>query len=152
MPAAQAAADALQSHFGLQLFAAQSTPLSGHTFVECGKVSRAELADDLIAERMTFRLGRKGSACARSSYVERVHTPDALRFREEHGNAIGKRRHQVGKEATRLIRLGIEAMGERCGCARELLRVPAAQLDMLTRHAATPHARLESLHISDADA
>ncbi len=108
------------------------------------------MADDLIAKRMTFRLGWKRCAYARSSRVECVESTDALRFRKEYGDAIRKRRHDISEDAAGLIRRRIESVCERGGGASQLLRMPAAQIGLLARDAAAPHARLESLHVSDA--
>ena len=99
---------------------------------------------------MTFRLGWKRCACTRGSRVEYVESTDALRFREEYGDAIWKRRHHVSEDAADQIGGGIESVRERCSGASQPLRMPAAQLGLLARNTAAPHVRLESLHLSDA--
>ena len=80
----------------LRLFAAQSTPFRRHEIVERGKVQRAETIGKLVAERVTFRLGRERGACARSSLDEQAHAPGCVRFRENRSKAIGKRGDQFG--------------------------------------------------------
>lgn len=73
--ASQRATDSIHVHSGLRLFAAQSTPFRRHGIVERGKVLRAETIGKLVAERVTFRLGRECRAWACSSLDEQTHAP-----------------------------------------------------------------------------
>ncbi|CAN0626438.1 protein of unknown function [Burkholderia multivorans] len=152
VPAAQCTACAMQSHFGLRLFAAQPTPLGGHLIVERSKVERTQAADELVAERMPIRFRWKCRARSRGAFDEGRNTAGTLRFSKKHCEAVGKGREEVGKKPHHPIGRGIELEGQ-SGCrARELLLLRAAQIHLFATHATTTHAGLESLHVTAGDA
>lgn len=149
--ASQRATDSVHVHMCLRLFAAQSTPFRRHEIVERGKVQRAETIGKLIAERVTFRLGRERSACARSSLDERTHAPRCARFRENRSEAIREGGDQFGEQAPRVSGGTFESGCERRDGACQLLLGRAAKADMLTVGTTAPYAGLKPLHDDDGD-
>ncbi len=149
--ASQCATDSVHVHMGLRSFAAQSTPFRRHEIVERGKVQRAETIGKLVAERVTFRLGRERGACARSSLDEQAHAPGCVRFRKNRSEAIGERGDQFREQAPRFGGGTLESGCERRDSARRLLLGRAAKADMLTVRTAAPHAGLKPLHDDDGD-
>lgn len=150
--ASQRATDSVHVHVCLRLFAAQSTPLRRHEIVERGKVQRAETIGKLVAERMTFRLGRERGACARSSLDEQAHAPGCVRFRKNRSEAIGEHGEQFGQQAPRIGGGALESGCERRDSARQLLLGRAREADLLTLGPAAPHAGLKPFHDDDGDA
>ncbi len=150
--ASQRAIDSVHVHRGLRLFAAQSTPFRRHGIVERGEVRRAEKIGKLVAERVTFRLGRERCACTRSSLDEKTRAPRCDRFRKNRSEAIGEGSDQFGQQAPRF---GGGTFESGCECrsgARQLLFTRATKADTFAIRPTARHALLESLHISDADA
>ncbi len=150
--ASQCATDSVHVHRGLRLFAAQSTPFRRHEIVERGKVQRAETIGKLVAERVTFRLGRERGTCARSSLDEQAHAPGCVRFRKNRSEAIRERGDQFGQQARRFGGGILESGCERRECACQLLLRRAAKADMLTVETTAPHAGLKPLHDDGVDA
>lgn len=150
--ASQCATDSVHVQVCLRLFAAQSTPFRRHEIVERGKVQGAETIGKLVAERVTFRLGRERRACTRSSLDEQAHTPGCVRFRKNRSEAIGKRGDQFGQQAPRFDGGTLETGCERRDSACQLLRRRAAKADMLTVGTTAPHAGLKPLHDDGVDA
>jgi len=101
---------------------------------------------------VAFRLGGKCAAETGRRRDEHVNATDSLRLRKKRGDAIGKCRHQITKKSASIVRRSGKAMSKACGRARELLRVAAAQFDLLARDTASPHAGFESLHVSGGGA
>ncbi len=149
--ASQRATDPVHVHMCLRLFAAQSTPFRRHEIVERGKVQRAETIGKLVAEHVTFRLGRERGACARSSLDEQAHAPGCVRFRKNRSEAIGERGDQFGQQAPRFSRGTFETGCERRDSACQLLLRRAAKADMFTVGTTAPHAGLKPLHDGDDD-
>lgn len=150
--ASQRATDPVHVHMCLRLFAAQPTPFRRHEIVECGKVQRAETIGKLVAERVTFRLGRERGACARSSLDEQAHAPGCVRFRKNRSEAVGERGKQFGQQAPRFGRGAFESGCKRRDSACQLLLGRAAKAHMLTVGTTAPHAGLKPLHDDDGDA
>lgn len=150
--ASQRATDSAYVHMCLRLFAAQSTPFRRHEIVERGKVQRAETIGKLVAERVTFRLGRKRGACARSSLDEQAPAPGCVRFRKNRNEAIRERGDQFGQQAPRFGGGILESGCERRDSACQLLLRRAAKADMLTVGTTAPHAGLKPLHDDGVDA
>ncbi len=150
--ASQRATDPVHVHMCLRLFAAQSTPFRRHEIVERGKVQRAETIGKLVAERVTFRLGRERGARARSSLNEQALAPGCVRFRKNRSEAIGERGDQFGQQAPRFSRGTFETGCERRDSACQLLLRRAAKADMLTVGTTAPHAGLKPLHDDGVDA
>lgn len=149
--ASQRATDSVHVHIRLRLFAAQSTPFRRHEIVERGKVQRAETIGKLIAERVTFRLGRARSACARRSLDEGTHAPSCARFRENRSEAIREGGDQFGEQAPRVSGGTFESGCERRDSARPLLLGRAAEADLFPVRATAPHAGLKPFHDDDGD-
>lgn len=150
--ASQRATDPVHVHMCLRLFAAQSTPFRRHEIVERGKVQRAETIGKLVAERVTFGLGRERGACARSSLDEQAHAPGCVRFRKNRNEAIRERGNQFGQQAPRFGGGILESRCERRDSACELLLGRAAEADVFTVGTTAPHAGLKPLHDDGVDA
>ncbi len=144
--ASQCATDSVHVHRGLRLFAAQSTPLRRHEIVERGKVQRAETIGKLVAERVTFRLGRERAARARSSLDEYAHAPGRVRFRKNRSEAIRERGDQFGQQAPGFGGGILESGCERRDSARQLLLRRATEADVFAVRPAAPHAGLKPFH------
>ena len=151
VPAAQRTACAMQSHFGLRLFAAQPMPLGGHLIVERSKIERTEASDELVAKCVPIRFRWKCRTRSRSTCDEGCDCADTLRFRKKHGDVVRKSREEVTEEPPHLIGRGIEIERKGRGRAGELLLIGAAQTHLLAAHATTAHARLEPLHVIACD-
>ncbi len=149
--ASQRATDPVHVHMCLRLFAAQSTPFRRHEIVERGKVQRAETIGKLVAERVTFRLGRERGACARSSLDEQAHAPGCVRFRKNRSEANGERGEQFGQQAPRFRGGILESGCERRNSARQLLLRGATEADLFALGTTAPHAGLKPLHDDDGD-